>query len=243
MLEAALRPLGRRRHQPPPARASPTPSAGRTASTPASSAPATAPTRASSAASSPIVDSQDGPDPALAVLADPAIDVVTLTVTEKGYCHRPATGALDPTTPTSSTTSPTRGAAQPARPPRPRPRPAPQLARPPDHPRQLRQHPRQRRHPRRRRRARSPSGAAPASPTGSTANVAFPSTMVDRIVPATTPADLAAVERAYGYRDSAAVGRRAVPPVGDREPLRRPRAALGPRRRAPSSTTSPRSSS
>ena len=36
-------------------------------------------------------------------------------------------------------------------------------------------------------------------------NVAFPSTMVDRIVPATTPADIDAVESAYGYRDNAVV--------------------------------------
>ena len=42
-----------------------------------------------------VVDSQSGPAPALQVLADPAIRLVTLTVTEKGYCHRPATGALD----------------------------------------------------------------------------------------------------------------------------------------------------
>ncbi len=37
------------------------------------------------------------------------------------------------------------------------------------------------------------------------ANVAFPSTMVDRMVPATTDADLAAVERELGLRDEAAV--------------------------------------
>ncbi|MFV0490326.1 MAG: mannitol dehydrogenase family protein [Pseudorhodobacter sp.] len=37
-------------------------------------------------------------DPAavLEVMADPAIRIVTLTVTEKGYCHNPATGALNP---------------------------------------------------------------------------------------------------------------------------------------------------
>jgi fructuronate reductase len=42
-----------------------------------------------------VVDSQQSPLPALAVLADPAIHVVTLTVTEKGYCHHPSTGALN----------------------------------------------------------------------------------------------------------------------------------------------------
>ena len=31
----------------------------------------------------------------IAVMADPRIRVVSLTVTEKGYCHDPATGALD----------------------------------------------------------------------------------------------------------------------------------------------------
>ncbi len=42
-----------------------------------------------------VVDSQEGAAPALAVLAAPEIDVITMTVTEKGYCHRPATGTLD----------------------------------------------------------------------------------------------------------------------------------------------------
>ncbi|WP_316014123.1 mannitol dehydrogenase family protein [Roseobacter sp. HKCCA0434] len=32
----------------------------------------------------------------IAAMADPAVRVVTLTITEKGYCHNPATGALDP---------------------------------------------------------------------------------------------------------------------------------------------------
>lgn len=37
-------------------------------------------------------------DPAavLAAMSDPAVLIVTLTVTEKGYCHNPATGALNP---------------------------------------------------------------------------------------------------------------------------------------------------
>ncbi|MBN9433264.1 MAG: mannitol dehydrogenase family protein [Bosea sp.] len=43
-----------------------------------------------------VVDSAESAAPALAVLASPEIDVVTMTVTEKGYCHIPATGALDP---------------------------------------------------------------------------------------------------------------------------------------------------
>ena len=42
-----------------------------------------------------MVDSQASPAPALDVLASPEIDVVTLTVTEKGYCHKPSSGELD----------------------------------------------------------------------------------------------------------------------------------------------------
>lgn len=39
------------------------------------------------------------PGAVLAAMADPAVRIVTLTVTEKGYCHVPATGALDPAHP------------------------------------------------------------------------------------------------------------------------------------------------
>lgn len=42
-----------------------------------------------------VLDVDGDPDPALSVLADPRIGVVTMTVTEKGYCHVPATGGLD----------------------------------------------------------------------------------------------------------------------------------------------------
>lgn len=41
------------------------------------------------------LDVEGDPGPALSVLADPRIGVVTMTVTEKGYCHVPATGGLD----------------------------------------------------------------------------------------------------------------------------------------------------
>ncbi|XDA97633.1 mannitol dehydrogenase family protein [Sulfitobacter sp. LCG007] len=37
----------------------------------------------------------EDPEAVLARMADPATKVVTLTVTEKGYCHNPATGALN----------------------------------------------------------------------------------------------------------------------------------------------------
>jgi fructuronate reductase len=41
------------------------------------------------------IDARDDSGPAVAALANPRIKVVTLTITEKGYCHIPATGALN----------------------------------------------------------------------------------------------------------------------------------------------------
>jgi len=37
----------------------------------------------------------ENPEAVLAAMADAGVQIVTLTVTEKGYCHNPATGALD----------------------------------------------------------------------------------------------------------------------------------------------------
>ncbi|MCI5077963.1 mannitol dehydrogenase family protein [Oricola sp.] len=37
----------------------------------------------------------EDPDAVLAAMADPGVTIVSLTVTEKGYCHAPATGRLD----------------------------------------------------------------------------------------------------------------------------------------------------
>jgi fructuronate reductase len=37
----------------------------------------------------------EDPEAVLARMADPAVRIVSLTVTEKGYCHAPATGRLD----------------------------------------------------------------------------------------------------------------------------------------------------
>jgi fructuronate reductase len=42
-----------------------------------------------------VLDGDREPEKALAALADPGIDVISMTVTEKGYCHVPASGALD----------------------------------------------------------------------------------------------------------------------------------------------------
>ncbi len=41
----------------------------------------------------------EDPEAVLAAMADPAVRIVTLTVTEKGYCHEPATGTLNDTHP------------------------------------------------------------------------------------------------------------------------------------------------
>jgi fructuronate reductase len=37
----------------------------------------------------------ENPEAVLAIMAEPGVRIVSLTVTEKGYCHAPATGALD----------------------------------------------------------------------------------------------------------------------------------------------------
>ncbi|MBB5750992.1 mannitol dehydrogenase family protein [Prosthecomicrobium pneumaticum] len=152
-----------------------------------------------------VVDAQASAEPALAVLADPAIDLVTLTVTEKGYCHTPANGALDESRPEI--------AHDLAHPEAPQSLPGLILAA-----------------LERRRKAHGapvtvmscdniPSNgailgrvvAALAERRGDglagwiAGNVAFPSTMVDRIAPATGAADLAYVEQVLGYRDEAVV--------------------------------------
>jgi fructuronate reductase len=152
-----------------------------------------------------VIDVLDAParlDALLAAMADPRIRIVSLTITEKGYCHDPATGELDPghpdiardlANPDSPTSAPGLivGALQ----------------------------------------RRFAAGVAPFTvlscdnlpATGETAarivtrfaslsdptladrierEVAFPSTMVDRIVPATTDADRELVFELTGKRDA-----------------------------------------
>jgi fructuronate reductase len=46
-----------------------------------------------------IFDAATQRDALLAAMADPQIRIVSLTITEKGYCHDPATGELDPVHP------------------------------------------------------------------------------------------------------------------------------------------------
>ena len=42
-----------------------------------------------------VIDATTGRDALLAAMADPRVRIVSLTITEKGYCHDPATGELD----------------------------------------------------------------------------------------------------------------------------------------------------
>ncbi|VDS07015.1 Polyol:NADP oxidoreductase [Paracoccus haematequi] len=146
----------------------------------------------------------EDPQAVLDAMASPATHIVSLTVTEKGYCHEPSTGRLNPGHPDIRHDLEN-----------PLPRSAPgflvrALA------------------------ARRAAGLPPftvlccdnlpengrvvrgvvlelarlidpALADWIRAKGAFPSTMVDRIVPATTPADLDRLEAATGYRDEAPV--------------------------------------
>jgi fructuronate reductase len=149
-----------------------------------------------------VLDAATQRDLLLATMADPRIRLVSLTVTEKGYCHDPATGALDPRHPDVL-----HDLANPAA-----PASAPGLI-----VRALAL----------RRAAGVPpftvlccdnlpangvttarvvTGLAALADPGLAAwiagHVAFPSTMVDRIVPATTDADRALVRAATGLEDA-----------------------------------------
>ncbi|MDG4881143.1 mannitol dehydrogenase family protein [Mesorhizobium sp. WSM4884] len=152
-----------------------------------------------------VVDSQDSAGPALEVLSSPEIEMVSMTVTEKGYCHIPSSGALDLDHPDIVYDL--------VNPQAPRSVPG-MLARALE--------------------LRMASHGRPVTllscdniPANGTilgnvvrtfaerrgsgladwiaANAAFPSAMVDRIAPATTEADIDAVEERFGYRDSAVV--------------------------------------
>lgn len=147
----------------------------------------------------------EDPGAVLAAMTDPAVKIVSLTITEKGYCHEPATGRLNPDHPDIVHDLANLDA----------PRSAPgfivaALA------------------------ARRAAGLRPFTvltcdnlpsngrlASGIVLDLArkvdpdlaewikaecrFPSTMVDRITPATTEADIAALESAQGYHDPACV--------------------------------------
>lgn len=147
----------------------------------------------------------EDPVAVLARLADPRVRVVTITVTEKGYCHSPATGTLD-----EGHVDIRHDLGSPAR-PRSLPGFLVEALR-------------------RRRAAGTPpftvlscdnlpnNGEVTARILGAYAgllepglerwiedNVACPSSMVDRIVPATTDEDRARIAAALGCNDAAAV--------------------------------------
>jgi len=152
-----------------------------------------------------VVDSQESAAPALKVIASPDIDVVTMTVTEKGYCHHPATGVLNLEHPDIVHDI--------ANPEAPRSLPGILL-------RALEL--RQQSHGRPvtllscdniqsngiilgtvvRTLAERRGGPLAKWIDG---NVTFPGAMVDRIAPAVSDADYRTVEERYGYRDSAVV--------------------------------------
>ncbi len=152
-----------------------------------------------------VVFAPDDPPRLLARMADPAIRVVSLTVTEKGYCHDPATGRLRADDPDIA-----HDLANPERPRTAIGYLVSALAM---------------------RRAASESPFTilccdnlprngkvvrgivldfagrrdPALAAWISENVPFPSTMIDRIVPAATDADRARVATLIGFRDDAAV--------------------------------------
>ena len=151
-----------------------------------------------------VIDAGDEPGIAVEALADPGIDMISMTVTEKGYCHIPATGMLDLTRQEI--------AADLARKTGRKSLPgflAEVLGK--------------------RMAANAPvtllscdnipgngqilknvvsnfaEGVDQNLPRWISENVRFPSAMVDRIVPATRPEDLRRVEEIAGYRDDCAV--------------------------------------
>ncbi|UVK46332.1 mannitol dehydrogenase family protein [Mesorhizobium sp. AR07] len=152
-----------------------------------------------------VVDSQSSAAPALDVLSSADIDLVTMTVTEKGYCHIPSSGELDLDHPDI-----VHDLANPGT-----PRSVPGILA-------------------RALELRRATHGRPltllscdniqtngvilanvvqafAERRGNglidwiAANATFPSAMVDRIAPAVTQADLDSVEQRHGYRDAAVV--------------------------------------
>ena len=149
-----------------------------------------------------ILDANTQRDELIAMLADPRIRIVSLTVTEKGYCHDPATGRLDPKHPDivhdlANPESPVSAPGMIVR--------AIELRRNaglepltvmscdnlPSNGKTT---------------GRIVTGFAALRSADLAAyieeHVAFPSTMVDRIVPATTDADREAIRAAAGYDDA-----------------------------------------
>jgi fructuronate reductase len=151
-----------------------------------------------------VLVAQEDPEAVLARMADPKVRIVTLTVTEKGYCHSPATGRLDlahpdiahdiaATLPRSAPGFLVRALAR-RRAAGYRPFTVMTCDNLPSNGHLLRGIVLDL------ARALDPGLADWIAAEGR-----FPSTMVDRIVPATTEADIARVERITGRHDAAPV--------------------------------------
>jgi len=149
-----------------------------------------------------ILDAGTQRDELIAYLADPRIRIVSLTVTEKGYCHDPATGRLDPSHPdiVHDLANPKAPVSAPGL-----------IVLATSLRRALGLEPLTVMScdnlPSNGKTARRIVTALAAFHDADLAayierNVAFPSTMVDRIVPATTDADREAVRAAAGYDDA-----------------------------------------
>ena len=136
-------------------------------------------------------------------LADPAIRIVSLTITEGGYFIDPASGVFNPTHPDIVADAGEHRRAE------DRVRPDPGRADAPPrrrhravHRHVLRQHsPQWPCHLGRRHRA-WPRSSTRIWPTGSSENVAFPNGMVDRITPATTDRERAMLASEFGVEDN-----------------------------------------
>ena len=138
----------------------------------------------------------------LAAMSDPAVRIVTLTVTEKGYCHDPAKRRLDEHHPDiRHDLANRRRAAQRAGLYRRGAGAPPRGGRRAVHGRQLRQPAEQWRDRARGDRALGGVARRRPRPLGQ-GEVAFPSTMVDRIVPATTDEDRARIAARLGVEDA-----------------------------------------
>ena len=152
-----------------------------------------------------VLDADREPEKALAALADPGIDVISMTVTEKGYCHVPASGMLDWDR-AEIAEDLKRSAGRQSLPGFL----VEMLARAHGGQRAgdadlLRQHSRQRTYPQKCRVELCRGRRQDQLADWIADNVRFPSTMVDRIVPATTADDLARVEEITGLRDEGVV--------------------------------------
>ena len=166
-------------------------------------------------------------------LADPAIRIVSLTITEGGYFIDPASGKFNPTHPDIVADAQNLGDAEDRVRPDPRRADAPPRRRHRAvHRHVLRQHPPQRpRHRRRRRRARAADRPG-ARRLGRATTSPFPNGMVDRITPATTDRERGILAERVRHRGQLAGVLRGVQAMGAGGQFPRRPAGAGKGRRA-----------